>query len=64
MVTTFRGEQGRVEGIEKPRHSGSTGRLYTTLGSHFPGVYDCVWIEKPVADNPCDDVTSNVQGWT
>lgn len=41
-----------VDGIEKPRHGGSTGRVYVkNPGSefsqgYFPGVFDMHWIER------------------
>jgi hypothetical protein len=45
-VTSFRGEEATVLDIVPPRHEGSTGRVYTELGAHYPSVYDLHWIEE------------------
>lgn len=33
-----------INGGEPPRHSGSTGRVHTDQGIHFPSVVNCEWI--------------------
>lgn len=47
-ATTFRGESVVVRSIEKPRHGGSTGRVYFEdgLGGVFPSVIDAKWIDR------------------
>lgn len=44
-VTCFRGEQAVVTGWAEPRHSGSTGRVYTSDGEYYPSVYNLEWVE-------------------
>lgn len=44
-VTSFRGEPATVISMTPPHKPGSTGRVYTTLGEHFPGVYDLKWVQ-------------------
>jgi hypothetical protein len=52
LAQTFRGEFVEVVSIEKPRHAGSTGRVYVKFdgssGSRefFPGVIDAKWVES------------------
>lgn len=58
FATTFRGETVIVSGIEKPRHGGSTGRVYVRedkvreRGSivfdqgYFPSVIGATWIDR------------------
>lgn len=48
-VTDFRGDKAIVTGMEKPRHSASTGRVYVrpldaewTQG-YYPSVFDLEW---------------------
>ena len=51
---TFRGESVTVTGIEEPRNSGSTGRIYVRFDypnakltrEFFPGVIGAEWIER------------------
>lgn len=51
VAHTFRGEAVYVEGWEKPRHEGSTGRVYIkemrdngcTCG-YYPSVIGAVWV--------------------
>ena len=53
-VETFRGEEGIVTGIDEPRKSGSTGRVYIKFEypnakltrEFFPGVIGAEWIER------------------
>jgi len=42
----FRGNPHTVTGMEEPRHAGSTGRVYTDVGSYFPGVINAKWVEE------------------
>jgi len=51
-LTDFRGEQATLKSIEKPRHGGSTGRVYVqpfesdwTQG-YYPSVFGLEWIER------------------
>jgi hypothetical protein len=44
-VTSFRGEAATIKRIEKPARPGSTGKVETTLGVHYPGVYNLSWRE-------------------
>ena len=44
-VTSFRGEEMTVTGIEAPRHSASTGRVYVNNGQgYYPSVFGLSWI--------------------
>ena len=45
-VVSFRGELATVQSIIPPHKEGSTGRVQTELGLHFPGVYNLKWIEE------------------
>jgi len=51
-VTNHHGETFTVMSIEKPRHSGSTGRLYVKSikegwqHGYFPSVFDCQWVDR------------------
>lgn len=49
------GDKADVVSIEKPRHGGSTGRMYVRQPSssdrpggngYYPGVFDAQWIER------------------
>jgi len=41
IVTDFRGGKSKVEDFAAPKHSASTGRIYTEHGAFFPSVYGC-----------------------
>jgi hypothetical protein len=41
-VTTYRGDTGTVESMERPRHAGSTGRVYIKLETGTAGYYPSV----------------------
>lgn len=47
---TNRGEHGIVKGIEKPKHAGSTGRVYVEFDgfthSFYPSVIAAEWIDR------------------
>lgn len=49
-VTIFRGEPAIVNGIEKPKHGGSTGWVYLYSGywksGFFPSVIGAEWVER------------------
>jgi len=51
-VTDFRGDKAVVTGWDKPRHAGSTGRIYVRgydhdyIQGYYPGVFDCTWVER------------------
>jgi len=45
VVETFRGEHAVVQkGSTPPHKKGSTGRMVTDKGEHYPSVYGCRWI--------------------
>lgn len=52
IVTTFQGQNVQITGMEKPRHAGSTGRVYVKGldGSwqceYYPSVVDAEWIDR------------------
>lgn len=46
VVKDFRGDKHKIKGFELPHHSGSTGRVYTSQGSFFPGVVDAKIVKK------------------
>jgi hypothetical protein len=43
-VVTFRDEEATVISITPPHRQGSTGRVQTELGYHYPGVYGLRWV--------------------
>ena len=50
IVRSGRGEAATIHGMTKPRHSGSTGRVYVrfcddegTTGEYFPSVFGLRW---------------------
>mgnify|MGYP000929437878 CR=1 FL=1 len=46
IITTKRGAVAVVTGGENPRHSGSTGRVFTNIGSYYPSVFEVEWKRK------------------
>ena len=53
IVRSFRGEAATIHGISKPRHGGSTGRVYVqfcdderTMGEYFPSVFGLTWADR------------------
>lgn len=48
-VYTFRGERATVTGFEPPHREGTSGRVSTTLGHHYAGVYNCEYIAETPA---------------
>jgi hypothetical protein len=40
-VTSFRGEKAKVLAFYPPKHGGSSGHIETTIGCHYPQVYNC-----------------------
>ena len=40
-VTSFRGQRAKVLALYPPKHGGSSGQIQTTIGCHYPQVYDC-----------------------
>lgn len=46
IVASFRGELATIKGVIPPHKEGSTGRVETELGLHFPSVYNLKWIEE------------------
>ena len=51
IVRSFDGEAATVHGMTRPRHSGSTGRVYVrfcdaegTMGEYFPSVFNLKWV--------------------
>lgn len=40
---SFRGEPATVKGGTPPHKPGSTGRIQTTKGEHYPGVFLAKW---------------------
>ena len=51
IVTTFRGETAKLKSVERPRHPGSTGRVYLdvngSMHGYYPGVIGAKWKELP-----------------
>jgi len=53
-VRDFRGDLATVVGWDKPKHAGSTGRVYVKAGpvaaewsqGFYPSVFDLEWIER------------------
>lgn len=45
-VRNFRGEWAIVEHAEPPHKPSSTGRVHTSLGLHYPSVYNMEWVRK------------------
>ena len=43
-LETFRGEAAILEGGQPPHRVGSSGRVYTDLGAHYPSVYGLEWV--------------------
>ena len=43
-LKTFRGEAAVLEGGRPPHHVGSSGKVYTDLGVHYPSVYGLEWV--------------------
>ena len=46
MIPTKRGAVAVITGGEVPRHSGSTGRVFTNIGSYYPSVFAAEWKRK------------------
>jgi len=44
-LTSFRGDHATFECITKSPGCGSTGKIKTTLGEHYPSVYDCTIVD-------------------
>lgn len=42
-VTSFRGVKARVLAFYPPKHNGSSGYMETTIGCHYPQVYECTF---------------------
>ena len=52
ILTSYRGEEMMVFGIEEPKHPNSSGRIYATdkgqsrwAYGYFPTVFNCKWAE-------------------
>lgn len=60
-VQNSRGEKAVVVSLEKPRHAGSTGRVYVLLQDakmstgYYPDVYGLEWVEREDR-KPCVEV--------
>ena len=46
ILITFRDIEATVISWSEPKTCNSSGRLYTTLGEHFPSVYNCKFVKQ------------------